>query len=106
MATTAERRHISLRIADEDLSRIDELAEEHGLTRTDYMIRVCTGQLEDPYRFEDDLCNIKVRLLRLERVNGVLPAGPSRTDQPPTMQAAAGSARAHVPRPQPDTGGG
>lgn len=73
MATTAaERRHISLRITEEDLAKIDGLAQEHGLTRTDYIIRACTGDLEDPYRFEDDLIKIKARLLRLERVTDTL----------------------------------
>ena len=37
MATTATaRRHISLRVTEEELARIDGFAEEHGLNRTDY----------------------------------------------------------------------
>jgi uncharacterized protein (DUF1778 family) len=33
------KRHISLRILDDDLERIDQLASQQRLTRTDYLIR-------------------------------------------------------------------
>lgn len=78
MATTATaRRHISLRVTEEELARIDGFAEEHGLNRTDYIVRTCTGELEDPSRFEQRLAGHEIRLIQLERANGIAPSRPT-----------------------------
>jgi hypothetical protein len=46
--TATRKRHIAIRVAPADLEQIDQLAIEHGLTRTGYLIRAAVGELQPP----------------------------------------------------------
>jgi hypothetical protein len=59
---------VSLRISDADLQLIDQLAAEHGLDRTAYMVRASTGELHDPVDLDGRLQAIENRLGRVERM--------------------------------------
>ena len=52
---------------------IDQLAEEHGLNRTDYMVRASTGDLRDPIDLETRLVEIDRRLSRMEDLTFAAP---------------------------------
>ena len=65
LATT--RRHVALRIPEQVLAEIDRLADRYGLTRTAYMIRASTGELEDPTDLNTRFDTIHRRLDRLEQ---------------------------------------
>jgi hypothetical protein len=51
------RKHLALRIPENDLDRIDQLAGDRRLTRTEYMIQASTGTLaasgSDPHSGAD-----------------------------------------------------
>jgi uncharacterized protein (DUF1778 family) len=68
---THGRQHISLRIAGDDLALIDKLAADHRLSRTDYMVRASTGELEDPIDLDERFDSIERRLERVERLAGL-----------------------------------
>jgi hypothetical protein len=71
MSNTLTRRHIALRIPQDDLAQIDGLAEDYGLTRTAYMIRASTGELHDPIDLEARFRGIEDRLGRVEHMAGL-----------------------------------
>jgi uncharacterized protein (DUF1778 family) len=64
--TTEAKRHLAIRISEPDLALIDELAKRHCMTRTDYIVRACTGELEDPLELQAQFDSIDERLSRLE----------------------------------------
>ncbi len=66
--STLTRRHVALRIPQDVLAQIDGLAEDYGLTRSAYMIRASTGELEDPTDLRAEFDAIHQRLDRLERL--------------------------------------
>lgn len=66
--STLTRRHVALRIPLDVLAQIDGLAEDHGLTRTAYMIRASTGELEDPTDLRAEFDAIHGRIDRLEQL--------------------------------------
>lgn len=55
--------HTSLRIPSQHLARIDQLAAQHGLNRTEYMIQAALGELTDHNRYQA----IEQRLNALEQ---------------------------------------
>jgi hypothetical protein len=63
------RRHVALRIPENLLAQIDGLAEGFGLTRTAYMIRASTGELDDPTDLGAEFDAIHQRLDRLEQLS-------------------------------------
>ena len=67
MSIAIPRRHLALRIPADALVEIDRLAEEHGLTRTAYMVRASTGELTDPLDLDAALEEIERRISRLEQ---------------------------------------
>jgi hypothetical protein len=66
--STLIRRHVALRIPQDVLAQIDGLAADFGLTRTAYMIRASTGELEDPTDLHAEFDAIRRRLDRLEQL--------------------------------------
>ncbi len=66
--STLTRRYIALRVPERALAQIDGLAERHGLTRTAYMVRASTGELEDPTDLRAEFDSIQQRLDRLEQL--------------------------------------
>jgi hypothetical protein len=67
--STLTRRHVALRVPQDVLAQIDGLAEDHGLTRTAYMIRASTGELDDPTDLHAEFDAIHQRLDRLEQLS-------------------------------------
>jgi uncharacterized protein (DUF1778 family) len=62
------RRHMALRIPEADLAIIDQLANQHRMTRTDYMIRASTGELADPTDRQAEHDRLEERVERLEQL--------------------------------------
>jgi uncharacterized protein (DUF1778 family) len=48
MPTATHRRHVALRIPEADLERIDQLAHDLGLNRTEYLISAATREQTRP----------------------------------------------------------
>jgi hypothetical protein len=68
IVSTLTRRHVALRIPPDVLAQIDGLAEDRGLTRTAYMIRASTGELEDPLEIGAEFDAVHRRIDQLERL--------------------------------------
>ena len=69
MATAAKpKRHLALRINEADLEQIDELANAHRLTRTEYVTRAALGDLDDPIELNARFDALGRRVERLEQV--------------------------------------
>ena len=61
------RKHLALRIPENDLDRIDQLAASRRLTRTEYIIQASTGQLEPTLSgIPERLRDIEAKVARLE----------------------------------------
>ncbi len=66
--TTTAKRHLALRISEADLELIDQLADQHRLSRTEYMVRASTGDLIDAIDVDARFGELSDRVSRLERL--------------------------------------
>jgi uncharacterized protein (DUF1778 family) len=70
MPSTINRLRVSLRVPDNDLAAIDQLARQHRMNRTEYMIRTAKGELQDPLDLEARFDQIQKRLDEHDRCLG------------------------------------
>jgi hypothetical protein len=59
-------KRISIRVSDQEFENIARLAKQHGLSRTEYLVRLSTGDLEDPLDLRERFHQIEERLARTE----------------------------------------